>query len=80
MGVDRIAISPHANARGRPRRKAHRWRAREAPDGAFIMFADGSLLVMSLLRLSPAGQLSDPRAERWQWVERLRATARTASD
>jgi hypothetical protein len=34
---------------------------------------------MSLLRLSPADQLSDPRAERWQWVERLRATAWTAS-
>jgi hypothetical protein len=80
MGVGRIAISLHAKARGRPRRKAHRWRAREAPDGDFIMFADGSLLVMSLLRLSPAGQLSDPRAERWQWVECLRATERTASD
>jgi hypothetical protein len=56
-----------------------RWRAREAPDGDFIMFADGSLSVMSLLCVSPAGQRSDPRAGRWQWAELLRATAWTAS-
>ena len=58
MGVGRIAISPHANARSPARRKAHRWRA-QAPDWHFLMFADSSLLVMSLLRLSPALQLSD---------------------
>jgi hypothetical protein len=44
------------------------------------MFADGSLSVMSLMCFSPPGRLNDPRAERWQWVERLRATAWTASD
>jgi hypothetical protein len=44
------------------------------------MFADGSLSVMSLRRLWSAGQLSDPRVERWQWAEHLRATAWTASD
>lgn len=68
LGVDSSACEVH-----------RRWRAREAPDGDFILFADGSLSVMSLLRLWSAGQLSDPRAERWQWVERLRATAWTAS-
>lgn len=30
-----------------------RWRAREAPDGDFIMFGDGSLSVMNLMRFSP---------------------------
>jgi hypothetical protein len=56
-----------------------RWRAREAPDGDFIMFADGSLSVMSLLRSSPSDRLGDLRAERWQWAELLRATAWTPS-
>ncbi|WP_370026807.1 hypothetical protein [Planotetraspora sp. GP83] len=57
-----------------------RWRAREAPDGEFIMFADGSLSVMRLMRFSPPGQLNDLQAERWQWVEVLRATAWKAND
>ncbi|MFB7368972.1 hypothetical protein ACFC0D_03910 [Streptomyces sp. NPDC056222] len=51
-----------------------RWRAWEAPDGDFITFADGSLSVMSLVRLSPPGQHDNARSERWQWVEQLRAT------
>ncbi|GAA2412602.1 hypothetical protein GCM10010191_22650 [Actinomadura vinacea] len=56
-----------------------RWRAREAPDGDFIMFADGSLIVMDLLRfLPPPGQPEQPQAERWQWIELLRATAWSA--
>ncbi|MFE9636322.1 hypothetical protein [Streptomyces sp. NPDC006463] len=57
-----------------------RWRAREAPHGDFIMFSDGSLSVMELVRFSPAGRLRDMRAEDWQWWEVLRATAWTPSD
>ncbi|MGW0808347.1 hypothetical protein [Nonomuraea sp. NPDC002799] len=57
-----------------------RWRAREAPDGDFIVFADGSLSVMQLMRFSQPGQLRNPRTEEWQWVELLRATAWTASN
>ncbi|MFD9500166.1 hypothetical protein [Streptomyces sp. NPDC060035] len=57
-----------------------RWRAREAPYGDVIMFADGSLSVMSLTRFSPAGRLHDMRAEDWQWWEVLRATAWTPSE
>ncbi|MFC5031861.1 hypothetical protein ACQFX6_02020 [Streptomyces sp. DSM 41987] len=56
-----------------------RWRAREAPDGDFIMFGDGSLSVMNLMRFSPADRLHDRRAEDWQWWEVLRATAWTPS-
>ncbi|MFG2972081.1 hypothetical protein ACGFYY_03610 [Streptomyces sp. NPDC048331] len=51
-----------------------RWRAREAPDGDFIVFADGSLAVMDLVRLSPPDRVDDVRAQRWQRVELLRAT------
>ncbi|MBO0916431.1 hypothetical protein ACGFR8_36720 [Streptomyces brevispora] len=57
-----------------------RWRAREAPDGDFIMFSDGSLSVMELVRSSPHDRLHDPRAQTWQWRELLRATAWTPSD
>jgi hypothetical protein len=57
-----------------------RWRAREAPDGDFIVFADGSLSVMRLMRFSQPGQLHGLQAEKWQWVELLRATAWTAND
>lgn len=57
-----------------------RWRAREAPHGDFIMFSDGSLSVMELVRFSPAGRLHDMRAEDWQWHEVLRATAWAPSD
>ncbi|MFD9080835.1 hypothetical protein [Streptomyces erythrochromogenes] len=57
-----------------------RWRAREAPYGDFIMFGDGSLSVMSLMRFSPADRLDDLRAENWQWWHLLRATAWTPSD
>ncbi|MDJ0343367.1 hypothetical protein QMK19_19610 [Streptomyces sp. H10-C2] len=51
-----------------------RWRAREAPEGDVIMFADGSLAVMRLMRFSPADRLHDRRAEQWSWWELLRAT------
>lgn len=57
-----------------------RWRAREAPCGDFIMYADGSLSVMELVRLAPAGRLHDMRAEDWQWWEVLRATAWAPTD
>lgn len=57
-----------------------RWRAWEASDGDFIVFADGSLSVMDLRCLSLPGRLNDLRAERWEWVELLRATAWTAND
>lgn len=57
-------------------RQVHRrWRDREAPDGDFIVFADGSLVVMDLLRMQPPDRLDDPQAESWHWVETLRATA-----
>ncbi|MGW7438204.1 hypothetical protein [Streptomyces sp. NPDC054849] len=64
--------SPHATPDAEP--VQDRWRAREAPYGDFIMFADGSLSVMELVRLSPAGRLHDMRAEDWRWWEVLRAT------
>ncbi|MFI2213478.1 hypothetical protein [Streptomyces sp. NPDC020141] len=51
-----------------------RWREREAPDGDFVVFADGTLIVMDLLRLQPPDRLDDPRAETWHWTEALRAT------
>ncbi|MGW7292454.1 hypothetical protein ACWGIB_08685 [Streptomyces xiamenensis] len=51
-----------------------RWRDREGPDGDFIVFADGSLAVMELLRLRPHDRLDDPQAESWHWTETLRAT------
>lgn len=57
-----------------------RWRIREAPYGDFIVFSDGSLSVMELVRFSPAGRLHDMRAEDWQWREVLRATAWTPGD
>ncbi|MEU9110497.1 hypothetical protein AB0D04_01550 [Streptomyces sp. NPDC048483] len=57
-----------------------RWRAREAPYGGFIVFADGSLSVRELMRSSPHDRLHDPRAEEWYWQEILRATAWTAVD
>lgn len=57
-----------------------RWRAREAPDGDFIVFADGSLSVMQLMRFSRPGRPHDRQTEEWQWVELLRATAWTADN
>ncbi|MFD4767455.1 hypothetical protein [Streptomyces niveus] len=57
-----------------------RWRAREAPDGDFVMFSDGSLSVMALTRFCPPGRLHDVRAEEWRWREVLRATAWTLDD
>lgn len=62
------------------RQVPERWRAREAPYGDFIVFSDGSLSVMSLMRFSPADRRDDPRAEDWQWWEILRATAWTPGD
>ncbi|MFF3015721.1 hypothetical protein [Streptomyces sp. NPDC057939] len=63
---------------GVARRVHQRWQAREAPDGDFIVFADGSLSVMNLVRLSRPEQQGGPRAEQWQWLEVLRATEWTA--
>ncbi|GGT05578.1 hypothetical protein GCM10010271_04670 [Streptomyces kurssanovii] len=59
---------------GTARQVHQRWRAREAPAGDFIVFADGSLSVMSLVRLSLPDPLDSARAEQWQWIELLRAT------
>lgn len=56
------------------RQVRRRWHDREAPDGDVIMFADGSLTVMELLRMRPPDRLDDPRAESWHWTETLRAT------
>ncbi|WNI20528.1 hypothetical protein [Streptomyces sp. ITFR-16] len=56
------------------RQVRRRWREREAPDGDFIVFAGGSLLVMDLLRMRPPDRPDDPRAESWHWLETLRAT------
>ncbi len=57
-----------------------RWRAREAPAGDFILYADGSLSVMDLLLLYPSGRRHDTRAQDWHWSELLRATEWTPSD
>ncbi len=56
------------------------WRAREAPAGDFIVYADGSLSVTNLLPLYQSGQGRDTRAQDWHWSELLRATAWTPSD
>ncbi|MFB7918390.1 hypothetical protein [Streptomyces sp. NPDC056061] len=56
------------------RQVRRRWRDREAPDGDFIVFADGSLTVMDLLRMRAHDRPDDPRAEEWHWIEALRAT------
>jgi hypothetical protein len=56
-----------------------RWRAGEAPDGDFIVFADGSLSVMRLTRYCPAARPDNRRAERWEWDEILWTTAWTAA-
>ncbi|MGW2846584.1 hypothetical protein [Streptomyces sp. NPDC001274] len=65
---DPAAMSPMA------RQVRRRWRDREAPDGDFLVFADGSLVVMDLLRMRPHDRPDDPRAESWYWTEKLRAT------
>ncbi|QKW11313.1 hypothetical protein HUT18_33065 [Streptomyces sp. NA04227] len=57
-----------------------RWQAREAPGYDCVLFADGSLAVMELVRLGPPGGAEDPRDERWQWHECLRATSWTTRD
>jgi hypothetical protein len=54
-----------------------RWRAREAPYGDFIVYADGSLSVMAH---GWSGDRVPSRADRWWWQEELRATAWTATD
>ncbi|MER6317164.1 hypothetical protein ABT237_25875 [Streptomyces sp. NPDC001581] len=74
VGVSSFDAIPDTNqVRGR-------WKAREAPFGDFIVFSDGSLSVMSLMRFSPPDRQDDPRAEDWQWREILRATAWTPGD
>ncbi|MET9920128.1 hypothetical protein [Streptomyces sp. NPDC006435] len=56
-------------------REVHRrWRAREGPDGDFIVFADGSLRVMNLLCLRSPDLPDGPGAEEWHWTESLHAT------
>ncbi|MFB8087573.1 hypothetical protein [Streptomyces sp. NPDC055992] len=57
-----------------------RWRDREAPDGDFLVFADGSLRVMDLLRTRPPDRPGDPRAETWLWAQILRATEWSTDD
>ncbi|MFC8536319.1 hypothetical protein ACFUJY_20540 [Streptomyces sp. NPDC057249] len=57
-----------------------RWREREAPDGDVIVFADGSLRVMDLVRTQSPDRPDDPRAERWHWLEILRATEWSTDD
>lgn len=51
-----------------------RWRDRQAPDGDFIVFADGSLAVMDLLRRQSSDRPDGRQAESWHWSETLRAT------
>ena len=43
------------------------------------MYSDGSLSVMSLMRLRAHDKRHDPRSEDWHWSEILRATAWRAS-
>jgi hypothetical protein len=74
VGVSSIDAIPDTN------QVPERWSAREAPFGDFIVFSDGSLSVMSLMRFSPPDRRDDPRAENWQWWELLRATAWTPRD
>ncbi|GAA2288182.1 hypothetical protein GCM10010149_38400 [Nonomuraea roseoviolacea subsp. roseoviolacea] len=69
-----------SDATAAAREVRRRWRAGEAPDGDVIVYADGSLSVMDLTCFSSPHGLEDPRAERWEWVELLRATAWTAGD
>ncbi|WP_424642569.1 hypothetical protein [Embleya sp. AB8] len=57
-----------------------RWRARLAPYGDFIVFGDGSLSVMSLMRYAHPDRPDDLRTERWHWWEVLRATAWTPTE
>jgi hypothetical protein len=49
-----------------------RWRAREAPDGDFVVFGDGSIVVMELVCFRPPGG--------WRWIEVLRAGQWSASE
>ncbi|MEU9623670.1 hypothetical protein ACIO8F_38680 [Streptomyces sp. NPDC087228] len=58
----------------------HRWRARQAPDGDFVVFADGSLSVMNLLCLSGPDEHGSPGTEEWHWTELLRATEWSAGN
>jgi hypothetical protein len=53
-----------------------RWHLREAPDGDFIVFADGSPSVMNLIRYTSRGER---RAEKWIWEEILKAADWTAA-
>ncbi|MEU1204895.1 HD domain-containing protein [Nocardia sp. NPDC005825] len=61
------------------RQVLERWRAREAPDGDSIVFADGTLLTMTLVQRSfhqPDGEPRKP--DKWFWQEDFRATAWSA--
>lgn len=57
-----------------------RWQAQEAPYGDFIMYADGSLSVMSLMRFFAHDRRHDLRSHDWQWSELLRASVWSPSD
>jgi hypothetical protein len=74
------AVNLYETAPDPPNHVHERWRNREAPDGDFIVYSDGSLSVMSLLRLRAHDKRHDPWSEAWHWSEILRATAWRASD
>ncbi|MFF0633718.1 HD domain-containing protein [Nocardia sp. NPDC004151] len=61
------------------RQVLERWRGREAPDGDSIVFGDGTLVTMSLVRRrfqQPGGGVSKP--DEWFWQEHFRASAWSA--
>ncbi|MGW4532287.1 HD domain-containing protein [Nocardia sp. NPDC004340] len=63
------------------RQVLERWRAREAPDGDSIVFADGTLVTMALVRSrfhQPKGE--PPKPDKWYWQEDFRATAWSAAE
>jgi hypothetical protein len=71
------APTPSASTRDEVHR---RWRAGLAPDGDFIVFGDGSLLVMELQILCHSTSVNDEWAKEWRWNELLRATEWSVSN
>lgn len=51
-----------------------RWRAFEVPDGDVVAFADGTLVVMDLVRHCAPDGTDGTDAQLWEWYELLRAT------